>query len=311
MRRVAVLSAAALGITLFGVVSARSGDDPPQPLCALSPSAETETYSLDGRLGVAVVDTRTGALWSGGEQEAFTLHSISHLVLAFAAAMQFSDEGVDSAEELHTLLYPLVVRGEGWAARRVWNWLGGANSVYEFYLRVRAEQLVSGVDHNLWGRSRGRVEDVARMLSSVTSSPELSPAMRGTVYELMSLTWSASAWRGVVFPMFSGWQVASETGWYIPEWRVFQIHQVFILIDPSGEERYVIAVMYDGRALSEHIWLTLNAIQRALAQDLSLRESGDAYGDQQCQQLGLWLSSVGPTNNASNSDPWLLFATKP
>ena len=311
MRLMAVTFAMALSITALTSVSGAGGDDPPHPLCALSPRAETEIYRLDGRLGVVVVDTTTGALWSGGEQGAFTLHSISHVVLAFAAAMQFSDEGVEPTDELRALLQPLVVRGEGWAARRVWNWLGGANGVYEFYLRVRAEQLIPGVDRDLWGLARGRVVDVARMLSAVTTTRELSPEMRSAVYEFMSSTWSANMWRGVVFPSFSEWQVSIETGWFIPQWPAFRIHQVLILFNPSGEARYAIAVIYDGTAAAEQIWLTLNAIQRALAEDLSRRESGSVYGDQQCQQFGLWLSTLDRTGDASNSDPWLLFAAKP
>ena len=309
MRQRAIASAIALSIAVSAVVSA-SGD-PPRPLCALSPRAETETYRIDGRLGVAVVDTTTGVLWSGGDQEAFTLHSVTHVVLAFAAAMQFSDDAAESPEELWALLYPLVVRGEGWAARRLWNRLGGANGIYEFYLRVRAEQLIPGVHRQQWGLARGPVVDVARLLSSVANSSELAPNMRDTVYELMSSTWSASVWRGVVFPAFADWQVASETGWVVPEWRAFRIQQVLTLIDPSGNPGYAIAVMYDGTASSEQIWLTLNAIQRALAEDLTSRESGAAYGDQQCRQLGLWLSTLDPGGDASTSDPWLLFATAP
>lgn len=309
MRQRAVASAVALSIAASTVVSA--GGDSPRPLCALSPRAETETHRIDGRLGVAVVDTTTGVLWSGGDQEAFTLHSVTHIVLAFAAAMQFSDEAAESAEELRALLYPLVVRGEGWAARRLWNRLGGANGIYEFYLRVRAEQLIPGVDRQQWGLARGPVVDVVRLLSSLANSTELAPNMRDAVYGLMSSTWSASAWRGVVFPAFADWQVASETGWFVPQWRTFRIHQVLMLIDPLGNPRFAIAVMYDGTASSEQIWLTLNAIQRALAEDLSRRESGAAYGDQQCRQFGLWLSTLDPDGDASTSDPWLLFATAP
>lgn len=290
MRLLGVIIAVGLiGLAGTSLAGAEPGDDP-SLLCALSPDAQAQTNVLPGRLGVAVVDVRSGAGWVSDDDELFTLHSVSKAVLAFATVMRLGDLELELSREQRALLFQMVVMGENWAARRIVDWLGGTRAMQEFYLRIRAESMVGGVHQTSWGLGTGRAIDIARMFAAVTNSHELPSDQRALVYDLMISTWSALRWPHAVQPALPGWRLAAKTGWFIPEWpHKHRVNQGSILFDPSGEARYAIAVLYEGPTPRPDVIPIIFAVQRSLAADLALREQGEAYGDPRCHSMERWL----------------------
>lgn len=290
MRLLGVIIAVGLiGLAGTSLAGAETGDDP-SFLCTLSPAAQAQTNVLPGRLVVAVVDVASGDSWASDDDELFTLHSVSKAVLAFATVMRLGDLDQELSREQRALLFQMVVMGENWAAQRIVDWLGGTRAMQEFYLRVRAESMVSGVHQTSWGLGTGRAIDVARMFAAVTNSRELPPDQRAQVYELMVSTWSALRWPDAVRPALPGWRLAAKTGWFIPEWpHKHRVNQGAILFNPAGEARYAIALMYEGPTPRPEVIPIIFAVQRSLAADLALREQGKAYGDPRCHIMERWL----------------------
>lgn len=264
--------------------SLRAAASPPTlPLCALSSDAQHQIDQIWGRAALAVVDTRNLETWSGGDREyAFTMHSTTKAVLAFAVLTKMELEGETLTTGLEDSLRRMVVFGENDAADELFALVDGAPGLVDFYQSIEAQPLAEGVHDRSWGLGRARSVEVARMLTGLALSQEVPNEARSSALELLAQTPAALHWRAYSDYALSGWTAAAKSGWFWLEDDSQRINLVAILLDQSGRGRYAVALFYEGFARFDNVWERFNAVIGWLAHDISLREAGRPHGDRHC-----------------------------
>lgn len=271
-----------------------SAAPPALPLCALSAQAQQQVDRLWGLAAVAVVDLRSREAWAGGDQGyAFTLHSTTKAVLAFAVLSKRNRYDQASSGRFEDRLRRMVVFGENEAADELFAWLGGPEALAGFYRRIGARPLADGVHDESWGLGRARVDEIARMFARLASSPAIPEQARASALDLLAQTPAARHWRAYSVYALRDWSAAAKAGWFWLEDDSQRINFVALLYDETGRGRYALALFYEGFALFDEVWQRFNAVIGWLAHDLSLREAGRPHGDRDCALAAEFLRRLG------------------
>jgi len=272
---------------------------PVLPLCAISVEAQQQVDRLWGRTAAAVSDLRSGDTWAGGDQRyRFTLHSTAKAVLAFAALEKLEQVPQPPPGRLTQRLRRMVVLGENEAADKLFAWLGGASALADFYRRIGASNLSSGVHDRSWGLGTARAAALARMLGRLDRSPVISEQARTAAVDLLKQTPAALHWRAYSVYALPDWTAAAKSGWFWLDDDSQRINLVALLYDESGRARYAMVLLYEGFARFDQVWEGFNAVIGWLAHDLSLRETGRPYGERGCVQAARFLRQLGVTLDA-------------
>lgn len=215
----------------------------PDPLAALE-------RAHGGRLGVAMLDTGSGATWTHRGDERFALCSTFKLLLA-AATLAEVDAGRAVAAEVLPLAEAAQVRSDNPAANALLQRLGGP-AAFTAWLRAQ-------------GDAHTRIDRIEPLMNVVTAGDE-----RDTT---TPLAMAASAARVVLGPVLSpasrdrlqGWMVATRTGTRrlragLPrDWRAGDktgtgldpqtpdfVRDVAVFWPPGGRAPWVVAAYLDG-----------------------------------------------------------------
>ncbi|MCY3923356.1 MAG: hypothetical protein OXG27_13330 [Chloroflexi bacterium] len=282
------------GLSVIASAFQASAAPPSLPLCALSSQAQQQVDRLWGLRAVAVVDVRSRETWGGGDQSyAFTLHSTTKAVLAFAALTKLEQQGHASTKRFAGPLRRMVVLGENEAADQLFDWLGGAPALADFYRRIGARPLAAGVHDESWGLGRARVAEIARMFALLAQSPAIPDRARASALGLLGQTPAALHWRAYSVYALPEWTASTKSGWFWLEDDSQRINLVALLHDDAGDVRYAMALFYEGFALFDQVWQRFNAVIGWLAHDLSLREAGRLHGSRDCRLADEFLRRLG------------------
>lgn len=246
-----------------------------RPLCDLSNQAQALVNRTGGRIGVAVADLPMGELWIGGDRGAFALHSVAKAPIAWMTMAAAEARGETLTALLADQMRQMISWSSNTAVPLLLDYVGGLDTLRDFYDSLHLESLVANFNDHSWGRGRGTPSDVASAYGQLAASEHFSTAVRERGLALLEGVAAAQRWGGTTAPL-RGWRTLVKTGQFSIKSEGLRLNSAAIWLDEWGRPRYVVVIM---AANQRHYGLTMQrqtAIGAAIAAGVGVRERGAA-----------------------------------
>ena len=245
----------------------------PRPLCELSNDAQALLYRTPGRTGVAVADLASGALWVGGDDQPFALHSVAKAPIAWLAMTAAESRGEPLSRNLAEQMRQMIAWSNNDAVPTLLGYAGGLPALRDFYAALELDGLVANFHRFSWGRTRGSAVDVAAAYAQLAVSDALSPDIRQRGLALLDAVVPEQRWGAASPPdQLRGWSALVKTGQFAEPGEGLRLNSAAIWLDQWRRPRYVVAIM---AAEQRHWGLAIerqNHIGQALSTAIAARE---------------------------------------
>jgi beta-lactamase class A len=222
-------------------------------LAELSPEAARIAEERSGLVGAAVLDLRSGELYSIGGTRAFPMYSTAKVPIMVGVLNKAIREkrGVTGRED--NLLRSMIQHSNNEAATTLIAHIGGAGAL-ERYLHAIGIQNTS-INGDGWGSSTTTAQDMARLMTKLANCTILNAKLCHYALELMRGVVPGQRW-GVSAGVPGGISVALKNGWYPEEgWSINSIGYI-----KGSRKRYAIAVYTQGNPTMRYGIDTIEAI---------------------------------------------------
>lgn len=202
----------------------------------LSPEAARIALERKGLVGAAVLDIKTGELYSVSGTRAFPMYSTAKVPIMIGVLNQAIREkrGVASWED--GLLRAMIQRSDNDAATRLIVHIGGAAALNRYLRGIGINN--TQIDPDNWGESTTTPQDMARLIAKLANCTILNATLCHYALELMRNVTPGQRW-GISAGVPGGVSVAVKNGWY-PEAEGWTINSVGYI--KGNRKRYTIAV---------------------------------------------------------------------
>jgi beta-lactamase class A len=230
----------------------------------LSRDIQAAVAGRTGRYAVAVDDRVTGVTCQWNADRPFDSASVVKATILAALLRWHQETGRPLSEDERELATLMITDSDNDAATDLWNELG-MDRIQDFLDAAGMTQTVPGAD-GYWGLTQITARDQLILLRLLTApNPALSASSRGYELGLMARVDPAQGWgvpagvpAGVTAHVKNGW-LPDGTGWHINSIGAF-----------TGAGRdYMIVVLSDGNPTMAYGVATVEAVARAVHQDLS------------------------------------------
>lgn len=255
----------------------------PRPLCELSNDAQALLYRTPGRTGVAVADLAEGALWVGGDDQLFALHSVAKAPIAWLTLAAAESRGEPLSRNLAEQMRQMIAWSNNDAVATLLSYAGGLPALRDFYAALELDGLVANFHQFSWGRTRGSAVDVAAAYAQLAVSDALSPAIRERGLDLLDAVVPEQRWGAASPPtQLRGWSALVKTGQFAEPGEGLRLNSAAIWLDEWERPRYVVAIM---AAEQRHWGLSIerqNHIGQALSTAIAHREHNSQHPNTTC-----------------------------
>ncbi|HEX6288466.1 MAG TPA: serine hydrolase [Herpetosiphonaceae bacterium] len=202
----------------------------------LSPAAAQIALERSGLVGAAVLDLKSGDLYSIGGTRAFPMYSTAKVPIMVGVLNKAIREKRGVAGWEDRLLRSMIQQSSNDAATNLFIHVGGAGPL-ERYLRSIGIQNTN-INPDGWGASTTTAQDMARLMTKLANCTILNAKLCHYALELMRGVTPGQRW-GVSAGVPDGLSVAVKNGWY-PEDEGWAINSVGYI--KGQRKRYAIAV---------------------------------------------------------------------
>ena len=222
-------------------------------LAELAPEAARIAEERNGLVGAAVLDLRSGDLYSIGGTKAFPMYSTAKVPIMVGVLNKAVREKRGLAGSEDNLLRAMIQHSSNEAATTLLGHIGGAGAL-ERYLRAIGIQNTK-INGEGWGSSTTTAQDMARLMTKLANCTILNAKLCHYALELMRGVVPGQRW-GVSAGVPGGISVALKNGWY-PEdgWSINSIGYI-----KGSRKRYAIAVYTQGNPTMRYGIDTIEAI---------------------------------------------------
>ena len=202
----------------------------------LSPEAARIALQRKGLVGAAVLDLKTGQLYSISGTRAFPMYSTAKVPIMIGVLNQAIREqrGIASWED--GLLRAMIQRSDNDAATELIIHIGGAATLNRYLRGIGINN--TQIDADNWGESTTTPQDMARLMAKLASCTILNDKLCHYALELMRNVTPGQRW-GISAGVPGGVSVAVKNGWY-PESAGWTINSIGYI--KGTPKRYTIAV---------------------------------------------------------------------
>lgn len=202
----------------------------------LAPEAARIALDRQGLVGAAVLDSKTGELYSISGTRAFPMYSTAKVPIMVGVLNKVLREKRGVAGWEDQLLRSMIQHSNNDAATNLIVHIGGA-AVLNRYLRGIGIGNIT-IDGENWGASTTTPQDMARLMTKLANCTILNAKLCHYALEIMRGVTPGQRW-GVSAGVPGGVSVAIKNGWY-PEGDGWSINSVGYI--KGNRKRYTIAV---------------------------------------------------------------------
>jgi beta-lactamase class A len=202
----------------------------------LAPEAARIALQRSGLVGAAVLNLKTGDLYSIGGTRAFPMYSTAKIPIMVGVLNKVIREKRAVAGWEDSLMRAMIQQSNNGAATQLITHIGGAATL-ERYLRAIGIQNTS-MHGEAWGASTTTAQDMARLMTKLANCTILNDKLCHYALELMRGVTPGQRW-GVSAGVPNSLSVALKNGWY-PESEGWSINSVGYI--KGKQKRYAIAV---------------------------------------------------------------------
>jgi hypothetical protein len=211
-----------------------------RPLAELSPLADRLAREQGDPIGVAVLDVRSGAMYTLNPDKEFELASVSKLPIMMTLLNQAHAENRTLTPTESDLLASMITLSDNPSADVVFEEVGGATGLTEYLESIG----ITGADISPsdWGEAEMSAPDAVLLMASLVGGQALDPAATKLAMSLLENVEPDHAW-GVVAGA-GDVEHGVKNGWY-PEPEGWVMNSLGYAMTPAGTPDYVIAIFSD------------------------------------------------------------------
>lgn len=212
---------------------------PCEPL--LGNAFEARFGNLEGRIGMAVFDSRTGCVDTRLAEESFGTASVHKVEVLATLLLAAQDDRRPLTPFERGLARPMITTSDSPATTRLRDHLGGNSALGSFYDRIGMTATTTRSD---WGNTTTTPLDQLHLLRVLLlDEGELDAQRTSLAWRFLRRVTGSQQW-GVLSGAFDPSSVAMKNGfWSYDGGRTYRINSVGVIDDPSG--RYAVVILSD------------------------------------------------------------------
>jgi hypothetical protein len=180
------------------------------PLAELSPAAQRIAYESQAYVGVAVLNMRSGELFTFGETQVFPAYSTIKVPIMLTLLHQVDLQQRAITQEEDDLIRAMIQESDNTAADILYARVGGAASVDSYLRSIGMTDTMMGSN---WLISMTTAQDMTRLMAQLGNCTILPPYLCTYALTVMRHVTSSQQW-GVSAGVPKSGSVALKNGWF-------------------------------------------------------------------------------------------------